>query len=104
MQAAELGDVIYCDPPYVPLSNTANFTQYHKDRFGVEQQLKLAKQAELLAEKGIPVLISNHATDFTLQVYAKAQCNIISVPRLISCKGQSRNPVEEILALYVVHV
>lgn len=38
-------DLIYCDPPYVPLSVTASFTAYSKESFGPEQQLLLAELA-----------------------------------------------------------
>lgn len=34
MNHAIQGDVIYCDPPYSPLSATANFTQYNGHGFG----------------------------------------------------------------------
>ena len=35
MNAAQPDDVVYCDPPYTPLSATANFTSYSADGFGV---------------------------------------------------------------------
>jgi DNA adenine methylase len=73
MQAAEPGDVIYCDPPYVPLSATANFTSYSKGAFSMPQQEQLATLAGQLAQRGVYVLISNHNTAFTQQVYQSAQ-------------------------------
>jgi DNA adenine methylase len=47
--AAQPGDVVYCDPPYVPLSATANFTSYSVLPFGADEQAKLATLAEELA-------------------------------------------------------
>lgn len=41
MREAIKGDVIYCDPPYVPLSASANFTKYHTSAFSQEDQRKL---------------------------------------------------------------
>jgi len=60
MHSAGSGSVVYCDPPYAPLSATANFTAYHTNSFSMEQQQHLARLAETLADSRIPVLISNH--------------------------------------------
>lgn len=97
---AESGDVVYCDPPYVPLSQTANFTSYAVGGFDLNQQQQLAAIAEKLANQGIAVIISNHATEFTEQLYCKAQLHKFPVQRYISCKGSNRNKVEELLAVY----
>lgn len=100
MDMAKPGAVVYCDPPYVPLSDTANFTSYSSIAFGPAQQRKLAESAKKLAAKGIPVLLSNHATEFTLREYAGARIKIIPVQRSISCDGNNRGKVEEVLALF----
>lgn len=100
MRAARLGDVIYCDPPYVPLSPTANFTDYAAGGFGTADQKDLARLADELGQAGIPVLISNHATPFTEVVYAGAVQEFVSVPRFISCDGNNRGKVREVLALF----
>ncbi|MDQ0190325.1 Dam family site-specific DNA-(adenine-N6)-methyltransferase [Alicyclobacillus cycloheptanicus] len=102
MLQARPGDVVYCDPPYVPLSNTANFTSYHASGFGLEQQQRLAQLARTLAEHGIPVLISNHYNEFTRVTYASAAITAFHVPRFISCNGAKRQPAPELLALFDV--
>ncbi|QYY42011.1 DNA adenine methylase Dam [Aneurinibacillus thermoaerophilus] len=100
MYTAQEGDVIYCDPPYVPLSETALFTTYSAGGFGKEQQLELARIARELADRNIPVLISNHETDFTLKAYASAQIRTLEVQRNISCDRNNRNKAKEVLALF----
>jgi DNA adenine methylase len=99
---SKTGDVIYCDPPYVPLSKTASFTAYAKDGFNLTDQKKLAKLARKSANnKQVSVVISNHATDFTKEIYATAdETDTIDVARTISHKGGARKRVEEIFALY----
>ncbi len=99
IQQAQANDVIYCDPPYVPLSQSAYFTQYHQ-QFSLEQQQQLADLAHTSAKRDIKVLISNHYTDFTRQAYANAELTTFKVRRNISCKGQKRLAVEEVLALF----
>ncbi|MEE3224127.1 MAG: Dam family site-specific DNA-(adenine-N6)-methyltransferase, partial [Pseudomonadota bacterium] len=67
---ARRGNVIYCDPPYAPISKTAAFTSYAARSFGQESQEKLAELATRASKKrGIPVLISNHDLPLTRSLY-----------------------------------
>ena len=100
MKRAKPGDVIYCDPPYVPLSETANFTSYSAESFGMKAQQELADLAESLAAKGVTVVISNHDTLFTQNAYHSAQVMSFKVQRFISCKGDGRGQASEVLALF----
>ncbi len=101
MSKARDGDVIYCDPPYVPLTKSANFTSYSTGGFNETQQIQLADMAKKLSSKGIPVLISNHNTSFTQRSYSSALAiKQFSVRRFISCKGSQRNQAAELLALF----
>lgn len=98
---ARKGSVIYCDPPYAPISSTANFTSYAANGFSLNEQKKLAKKAEIAAfKRGIPVLISNHETEFTNNIYHKANLSRIQVSRFISQNGSRRGKVAELLATY----
>lgn len=92
--------VVYCDPPYAPLSATANFTAYHAGGFGVVQQQHLAELAQRLCKKRISVLISNHDTALTRLWYHQARLHVVRVQRSISGKGGTRKKVDELLALY----
>lgn len=100
MQAAQPGDTIYCDPPYVPLSKTAHFTNYGGSPFTWEHQVELARQAEIAINRGISVIISNHATPKLLSLYERAEIKTLLVPRTISCKGVHRKKVKELLAIF----
>ncbi len=99
---AKTNDIIYCDPPYVPLSETASFTRYSGNGFGLDEQKALAKAAEKTQKrKNITVLISNHDTPFTRKIYQQAvELKAVQVARMISQKGGSRNKVAELLVLY----
>jgi DNA adenine methylase len=100
MKTARPGDVIYCDPPYVPLTATANFTGYSSGGFGPEEQQQLADLAASLARKGVTVVISNHDTIFTQNAYSSARIISFQVRRYISCKGDARGQANEMLALF----
>jgi DNA adenine methylase len=99
---ARSGDVIYCDPPYVPLSKTASFTSYAGNGFDLDDQADLANAAEAVIERyQASVLISNHDTILTRKIYHKAtNLETIKVARTISQNGKKRNKVDELLALY----
>ena len=100
-EQAKSGEVIYCDPPYVPLTATANFTAYSKQKFGLLQQQELAELAYKSAyHRHIPVLISNHDTELTRALYQPAKLSFIQVSRLISQKASSRDKVSELFAYY----
>ena len=100
MASARPGDVVYCDPPYFPLSTSANFTSYSAGGFSLEHQQQLAQLAEKSARRGVPVLISNHSTDETRLAYAGAAVSKFDVQRYISCNGANRKKVPELLALF----
>ena len=101
MKAAKAGDTVYCDPPYVPLSKTSHFTQYSGKVFLLEDQQKLAKLAEELKKNSITVLISNHDTEITRELYRKAnKTQFIAASRHISRDADTRRPTQEILAIY----
>ncbi|MFT5790234.1 MAG: DNA adenine methylase [Shewanella sp.] len=95
------GDVVYCDPPYAPLSSTASFTTYVGSGFSLDDQALLARKSRHTAiERGIPVLISNHDIPLTRELYHGATFDSIKVQRNISQKGSSRKKVDELMALY----
>ncbi|GJM41168.1 MAG: site-specific DNA-methyltransferase (adenine-specific) [Ardenticatenaceae bacterium] len=100
MAACQPGDIVYCDPPYVPLSSTANFTSYSANGFGWAEQQKLARQATQLAQRGIPVIISNHDTKEVREAYEFATIESFEVRRFISCNGDKREKAAELLALF----
>lgn len=100
MARADDASVVYCDPPYAPLSATANFTAYHTNSFTLEQQAHLAEIAEGLVDRHIPVLISNHDTMLTREWYQRAKLHVVKVRRSISSNGGTRKKVDELLALY----
>ncbi|MFT2091922.1 Dam family site-specific DNA-(adenine-N6)-methyltransferase [Paraglaciecola sp. 2405UD69-4] len=98
---ARQGAIIYCDPPYAPINKTAMFNSYAKGGFTLDSQVKLADLARRTSEnRGIPVLVSNHDTEFTRDIYQGAHITSLQVSRFISQNGNKRLKVAELLALY----
>lgn len=100
MAQARPGDVIYCDPPYVALSVTSNFTSYSAGVFGFAEQKALAEKARDCAARGIPVVISNHDTAESRALYHGAEIHSFSVQRFISSKASTRGNAPELIAIF----
>ncbi len=96
----KLGSVVYCDPPYFPLSKTSHFTNYSKDSFIYEDQVKLVQLIRELKKNGVTSYISNHDIRETRDLYHDAQIISFPVKRMISCDPNTRNYVKELLAIY----
>jgi DNA adenine methylase len=94
------GHHVYCDPPYVPVSATAYFTQYVDRGFGPRCQQDLAEMARRWQQRGAKVVVSNHDNGVTRSLYKHAQIQSFPVQRNISCKGSGRGPVRELIAVY----
>ena len=65
---SEKNDLIYCDPPYEPISSTS-FVAYNKMKFSQEEQIKLKEACLVAKEKGAFVLVSNSDSPFILDLY-----------------------------------
>ena len=100
LDLAVSSDVVYCDPPYVPLTPTANFTSYTADGFGMDKQQQLADAANRLTSKNIRVIVSNHDTAVSRALYANASITAIDVRRSISSKGATRGMAKELIAVF----
>jgi DNA adenine methylase len=94
------GDLVYADPPYVPLSATASFTSYAAEGFTAADQQDLATAAREAAQRGIPVLLSNHDLPVVRALYTGAHLTSFPVRRSISRDGATRGEVAEVLAFY----
>lgn len=101
MNFATQGDVVYCDPPYVPLSATSSFVGYSKGGFTLEQQWSLVARAERLRDRGVTVIVSNNDTPLTRKMYKNAdKVKKVLVSKRISCKSDGRKKSGELIAVY----
>lgn len=65
----QAGDFVYFDSPYVPVSETANFTEYTKDGFTFEDHKRLAALFRRLDSLGAKLLLSNHDVPLVHELY-----------------------------------
>lgn len=99
LEHARPGDFVYFDPPYDPLSKTANFTQYHANGFGRQDQERLAQVFHELTQRGVWAMLSNADTPFIRALYQDFAILSVQAPRFINSKGNRRGPQSEVLVL-----
>lgn len=87
---AKKNDLIYFDPPFMPLNKTSNFTAYTKNGFNNDEQIRLANCIKTLDKQGVFFVLSNHNTDLINELYKNYNIDIIQVKRNINCNGKKR--------------
>ncbi len=92
----EPGDVVYLDPPYLPVSRTASFTSY-SGAFGEDDHRRLASVFASLVDRGAFALLSNSDTKLARQLYAGFKITTVQATRAINSKADRRGAVREIL-------
>ena len=96
---AKEGDFVYFDPPYVPLSPTANFTAYDRAGFGPDDQRQLRDVFAELARRGVGAMLSNSDTPFVRELYARFHIEQVLATRAVNSKANGRGKVAEVLVL-----
>ncbi|MBL8715089.1 MAG: DNA adenine methylase [Myxococcales bacterium] len=91
------GDVVYFDPPYLPLSPTSNFTSYAKAGFGEAEHRRLAEVFAGCVARGAYVLLSNSDMPLARELFDGFRIVTVQATRAINSKGDSRGKVNEIL-------
>ncbi|MBM3229368.1 DNA adenine methylase [Candidatus Parvarchaeota archaeon] len=97
LKNSKRGDLVYLDPPYFPISETSNFTGYTKDSFTIKDQERLLQIFKKLDSKGCYVMLSNSYNDFTADLYAEFEPEIVHANRMINCKGDRRGKINELI-------
>jgi len=99
LEWAGSSDLVYLDPPYHPLSETANFTSYTQADFHAGDQQRLAGLFRDLDFRGCQVMLSNSCTPFIRDLYADYEQIEVQAIRAISAKGDQRGAISELLVL-----
>jgi DNA adenine methylase len=104
LAAPSAGDLVYLDPPYAPVSGTANFTSYTAAGFTHDDQDALFAIVLGLARKGCHVVLSNSDAPSVRRLYESAEARAaglvaheIPARRSINVRGDRRGPVTELV-------
>jgi DNA adenine methylase len=91
------GDLVYYDPPYAPVSATANFTGYTSGGFNYTDQVRLRDLAWRQREKGVHVILSNADVPLVRALYAKFDIHAVEARRAINSTAGKRGKVGEVI-------
>jgi len=91
------GSFVYLDPPYDPVSDTANFTGYSRGGFSQLDQIALRSACDELNARGIKFMLSNSATDFIKEQYSAYNITIVQAKRAINSDSKKRGEVDEVV-------
>lgn len=89
IESVESGDFVYFDPPYIPLSSTANFTSYNKDGFSMEDHEDLLAVCQSLDRSGVKFMLTNSNTDVSKKLYKGFHIEEVKAPRSINRESSS---------------
>lgn len=88
---------VYLDPPYHPVSATANFTGYTKGGFGEADQIRLKERCDELDRRGIKFMLSNSAAPLILGLYSRYTATTVRAPRHVNSNAAKRGGVDEVV-------
>lgn len=94
---AQKKDFIYFDPPYLPVSQYADFKRYTKESFYEKDHIRLARLFKKLDKIGCYVMLSNSYTEFTMNLYKDYNVKTVFAKRLINKVSSSRGSIPELL-------
>lgn len=101
-QKAQKGDFVYFDSPYIPVSVTANFTDYTSDGFEYKDHVRLAELYKKLSDKGVKVMLSNHDVPLVYELYDGFKIENVEVNRAINSDAKKRKGKEVIITNYEI--
>ena len=90
LRYAKKGDLVYFDPPYQPVSKTANFTSYTNKDFTSDDLTRLVKICKSLDEKGCNVLLSNSDSKLVSDMFSEKTWKINKIPANRSINSDSK--------------
>jgi DNA adenine methylase len=100
LDKANKGELCYLDPPYQPISDTANFTSYSEEGFDFIEQRRLRDLCINLNEKEVFFVLSNSHSEPIEQLYLEVKeftMRTVKAKRVISSKASTRGSIDEIL-------
>lgn len=87
---ARSGDFVFLDPPYLPITEYADFKRYTKEQFYEEDHRELAAEVLRLQKLGCHVVLTNSNHPLVHELYDGLDIEVVSTRRNISSRSSTR--------------
>ena len=98
LDRAAPGDVVYFDPPYIPVSVHSSFTRYTSDQFRLADHRRLRDVAVELKKRRVYVLLSNSSAPEVFKLYdGHFRIEMLQATRFVNSDPAGRGKIFETL-------
>ncbi len=95
---AQPGDLVYLDPPYVPISHYSDFKRYTKEQFYEQDHHILAQEVHRLHALGCQVLVTNSNHPLVHELFKDYRIEVHQTRRNIN-KNAAKRTGEDVLVI-----
>jgi DNA adenine methylase len=96
---ARPGDLVFLDPPYLPISENSDFKRYTKVQFREEDHRAMRVLVEELRERGCATLITNSNHPLMYELYGEFSIEVVETRRNINSRADLRRGQDIIVSV-----
>jgi len=94
---AASGDLVFLDPPYVPISAYSDFKRYTKQQFQSADHVRMAELVLSLSERGCETIITNSNHSLVHDLYQGYEIQVIPTRRNVNSRANGRTGEDVII-------
>ena len=96
---AQSGDLVFLDPPYLPVSPSADFKRYTKEQFHEDDHIALSAEIARLHDMGCYIVLTNSNHSLVHELYSQYGIEVYATKRYISCNGSRRTGEDVVVTI-----
>lgn len=96
---ARPGDLVFLDPPYLPISEHSDFKRYTAEQFREADHHAMGPVVRALADQGCHVVLTNANHPVLRDIFPEAEIAVIPTRRHVNCRGDRRTGEDAIVTL-----
>lgn len=89
-EEAREGDLVFLDPPYLPVSTFSDFKRYTKEQFYEEDHHELAEEVHRLHDLGCHVILTNSNHPLVHELFGRYEVEVLKSKRHINSDSSKR--------------
>ena len=93
------GDLVFLDPPYLPISQNSDFKRYTKEQFREADHRVMRSVVETLRDRGCTIIITNSNHPLMYELYSEFSIKVIETRRNINARSDGRKGQDIIILI-----